>query len=185
MNTFNTVAIDPGTSTIGVSVFTINASDLSIVNIETILINTTILFQEVDLVQDLLIRLSTLHERIKEIISFYNPMMVAIENAFAFKMRPGAYGPLSQSIMAIELAVLYVDPNIRIFKFSPKTIKKIATEGGAANKDDVLAGISNIPEVINKINPYLLSEHEVDSLAINYTLLDYIRYNRVILLMLY
>ena len=42
-----------------------------------------------------------------------------------------------------------------------------------------------ISEIANKINPYLLSEHEVDSLAINYTLLDYIRYNQVILLMLY
>ena len=55
MNTFKTIAIDPGTSTIGVSIFTINAIDLSIVDIETVLIDTTIRFQEVDLVQDLLI----------------------------------------------------------------------------------------------------------------------------------
>lgn len=185
MNTFKTVAIDPGTSTIGVSIFTINAIDLSIMKIETVLVDTTIRFQEVDLVQDLLIRLNRLHERIKEIIYYHQPVIVSIENNFYFKLRPAAYGPLSQSIMAIELAILSVNPNIRIFKFAPKLIKKIATDGGAANKDDVLAGISNIPEIINNINPYLLSEHEVDSIAINYTLLDYIRYNQVILLMLY
>lgn len=183
-DTFNTVAIDPGTSTIGVSIFTISAIDLSIVNIETILIDTTLRFNEVDLVSDLLIRLNKLHERIKEIIRYYNPLMVAIENGFINKLRPAAYGPLSQSIMAIELAVLYTNPNIRIFKFAPKTIKKVSTEGGAANKDDVLLGISSIPEIINKINPALLSEHEVDSIAVNYTLLDYVRYNRCILLML-
>ncbi len=185
MNTFKTIAIDPGTSTIGVSIFTINAIDLSIVDIETVLIDTTIRFQEVDLVQDLLIRLNTLHERIKELIIYHRPILVGIEAGFINKLRPAAYGPLSQSIMAIELATLYIDPNIRIFKFSPKTIKMVATKGGAANKDDVLSGISNISEIVNKINPYLLSEHEVDSLAINYTLLDYIRYNQVILLMLY
>ncbi len=185
MNTFKTVAIDPGTSTIGVSIFTINAIDLSIMNIETVLVDTTIRFQEVDLIQDLLIRLNRLHERIKEIIYYHNPIIVSIEAGFINKRRPAAYGPLSQSIMAIELAVSYVNPNIRIFKFAPKLIKKIATDGGAANKDDVLAGVSNIPEIINNINPYLLSEHEVDSIAINYTLLDYIRYNQVILLMLY
>lgn len=185
MNTFKTVAIDPGTSTIGVSIFTINAIDLSIMKIETVLVDTTIRFQEVDLVQDLLIRLNTLHERIKEIIRYYQPVMVSIEASFSFKLRPGAYGPLSQSIMAIELAILNVNPNIRIFKFAPKLIKKIATDVGSADKDDVLAGVSNIPEIINNINPYLLSEHEVDSIAINYTLLDYIRYNQVILLMLY
>ncbi len=185
MNTFKTIAIDPGTSTIGVSIFTINAIDLSIVDIETVLIDTAIRFQEVDLVQDMLIRLNTLHDRIKEIITYHKPILVGIEAAFLFRLKPMAYGPLSQSIMAIELAIQYVNPNIRIFKFPPKTIKKIATDVGSADKDDVLAGVSNIQEIVNKINPYLLSEHEVDSLAINYTLLDYIRYNQVILLMLY
>ena len=72
MNTFKTIAIDPGTSTIGVSIFTINAIDLSIVDIETVLIDTAIRFQEVDLVQDMLIRLNTLHDRIKEIITCKN-----------------------------------------------------------------------------------------------------------------
>ena len=185
MNTFKTIAIDPGTSTIGVSIFTINAIDLSIVDIETVLIDLNIGFIEIDLVDNLLNRLYRLNLRVKELIEYYQPKLVSIEASFYFKLRPAAYGPLSQSIMAIELATLYIDPNIRIFKFSPKTIKMIATKGGAANKDDVLSGIANIPEIVNKINPYLLSEHEVDSLAINYTLLDYIRYNQVILLMLY
>ena len=79
--------------------------------------------------EDLLIRLNTLHERIKELIIYHRPILVGIEAAFSFKMRPGAYGPLSQSIMAIELAIEYVNPNIRIFKFAPKLIKKITTDG--------------------------------------------------------
>lgn len=81
MNTFKTIAIDPGTSTIGVSIFTINAIDLSIVDIETVLIDTAIRFQEVDLVQDMLIRLNILHERIKEIINHHKPILVGIEAA--------------------------------------------------------------------------------------------------------
>ena len=185
MNTFNILAIDPGTTNIGVSIFEINALDLSINKIETILIDLNIGLNEIELQDLLLTRLNKLHNRIKELVEYYRPNMVAIENSFYFKMRPGAYGPLSQSIMAIELAIQSVNPNIRIFKFAPKLIKKLSTDGGAANKDDVLSGISNISEIVNKINPYLLSEHEVDSLAINYTLLDFIRYNQVILLMLY
>ena len=185
MESFNIMAFDPGTTTIGVSIYRINAYDLSIMDIESTLIDLNIGFIEIDLVDNLLNRLYRLNLRVKELIEYYQPKLVSIEASFYFKLRPAAYGPLSQSIMAVELAVLYVNPNIRIFKFAPKLIKKIATDGGTANKDDVLAGVSNIPEIVNKINPYLLSEHEVDSLAINYTLLDYIRYNQVMLLMLY
>lgn len=185
MESFNIMAFDPGTTTIGVSIYRINAHDLSIMDIETTLIDLNIGFIEIDLVDNLLNRLYRLNLRVKELIHYYQPKLVGIEASFYFKMRPMAYGPLSQSIMAIELAIQYVNPNIRIFKFPPKTIKKIATDVGSADKDDVLSGIANIQEIANKINPYLLSEHEVDSLAINYTLLDYIRYNQVILLMLY
>lgn len=185
METFNIVAVDPGTTTIGVSVYTINVKDLSIVNIESVLINTAIRFKEEDLTKDLLVRLDRLYNRMMELIRHYDPKILSIEAGFINRLRPAAYGPLSQSIMAIELAARTINPLIKIFKFAPKTIKKVTTRGGAADKDDVLLGVLAIPEITRHINPYTVSEHEVDSLAINYTMLDYIRNNEAILYIAY
>ena len=185
MDTFNMVAIDPGTSTVGVSIYTINAVDLSIVAIETILIDTTIRFRERDLVKDVLVRLQTLHFRTMEIIEHYKPKIVSIEAAFLFRLRPAAYGPLSQSIMAIELAVYNVNPLTPIWKFAPKTIKKVTTSGGAADKNDMLEGVLLLDEITAHVNPNLISEHEVDALGINYTMLQHLRENQALLLMAY
>jgi len=183
-NTINILAIDPGTTTIGVSIFTINVIDYSIVAIETILVDTSIRLVSSDTASDLLLRLERLYHRVVELINYYKPYIVSLENGFINRLRPAAYGPLSQSIMAIELAVRNTNPYIKIFKFAPKTIKKVTTTAGTAGKNDMLAGIKTIPEISNKINPDLISEHEVDSLGVNYTMLEYIRENPIILLMI-
>jgi len=184
VDTVNILAIDPGTTTVGVSVFTINVITFELLNVETILIDTSIRFEPRDLTKDLLIRLNTLYNRMKELIAYYDPHLVSVENGFINRLRPAAYGPLSQSIMAIELAAMDVNPFIKIFKFAPKTIKKVTTAGGAAGKVDMLVGVKNINEITRYINPDLISEHEVDSIAVNYTMLQYLRENPIILLIL-
>jgi len=181
---FSMLAIDPGTTTIGVSIFTIDATNLTIVTIETILIDISIGFKEDILNTNLVSRLNILYNRIKEIVTYYKPKIVSLEAGFINRLMPAAYGPLSQSIMAVELAALEVNPYIKLFKFAPKTIKKVTTKIGSANKDDVLFGVNGIPEITNLINPNLISEHEVDSIAVNYTMLEYLRENSIILLML-
>ena len=180
----NMLAIDPGTTTIGVSIFTINIKDLDnikISKIETILIDTSLKFVEEELTKDLLVRLRRLYDRVFEILKRYDPVIVSIENGFINRLRPAAYGPLSQSIMAIELAAGNYNKQIKIFKFAPKTIKKVTTKGGAADKDGVLLGVNSIKEITSLIDPNLVSEHEVDSIAVNYTMLEYLRENTVIL----
>jgi len=183
-DTINILAIDPGTTTIGVSIFKINVITLEIVDIETILVDTSVRLNSYELTTDLLLRLERLYNRVIELIEYYNPYIVSLENGFINRLRPAAYGPLSQSIMAIELAVLNTNKFIKIFKFAPKTIKKVTTSAGTAGKNDMLAGLKTIPEINRLIDPDLISEHEVDSVGVNYTMLQYLRENPLLLLII-
>lgn len=180
---FNIMSVDPGSTTIGVSIFTINSIDLSVVNVETMLIDTRIGFVEDNLNKDLLIRLLKLSDSIRNIVQYYNPLIIVIEDSFINRLRPTAVIPLAQSIFTIESTAISVDRYVKIFKFPPKKIKSVVRDG-KAGKEDMLIGIENIKEISSRINVYNISEHEIDALAIGYTMLKHLEQNRSILLML-
>ena len=73
---------------------------------------------------------------------------------------------------------------IKIYKYPPKLIKYHIGAKGNADKDMMLAKVATIPEITKFINPYTVSEHEIDSLAIGYITIDFIRKDPIQLLML-
>ncbi len=180
----NILAVDPGSTTIGVSIFTLDVITFNIVNIETTLIDTRIGFLEDDVNRDLLNRLLKLRKRISDISIEYCPSILAMEDSFMNRFRPAAVTPLSQSIFAVEVGVLDIFPDIKIFKFPPKRIKKFVSTG-TATKDDMLTSVCSLSCISDLIDPNLVSEHEVDSLAVGYTMIETLRKNKVILHMLY
>lgn len=182
MNEIRIISFDPGTTTIGVSFFTINATSLEIIDIYTTLYDLSVTYVEDDSIEPLLSRLQELYSRVLNDVIEFKPSFASIENSFINRLRPGAFGPLSKSIGIIELAIIKAGVCCKIFKFAPKYIKKITTMNGTADKDSVLFGVRGIDEISSKVDLPLLSEHEVDSLATGYTLIKYLRENHHLLI---
>lgn len=172
MNNFNIVSIDPGNN-IGISIYTINSLDLSIVNIETrLLILNNFLENDID---KMLTRLMVINNIIKDIHTIYNPLCIGLETSFLNLRFPKAVMQLSQYVGIIEFTSRDINPKCKFFRYMPKFIKSEIMAGGGADKNDMTKAVNNIKEITTFVNPLLLSEHEVDSLAIGYTMLIEIR----------
>lgn len=181
--TFRIMAFDPGTVTIGVAYYDIDATTLEIIDVDTALYDLSVAYVEHDLVEPLHARLAQLYNRVVKDMREFDPKFVAIENGFANRHRPGAFGPISKSINVLELAVTHSGIRGVTFKFAPKYIKKITSGHGAAFKNDMFIGVKGIPEIAEKVDVTFISEHEVDALAIGYTMLGHLRTNHHLLLL--
>ena len=174
MDTINVLAIDPGAN-MGVTIYTISVPELKIVNITTTVVDLSVHTVDDPLNKNLLLRLNVIKDFIRGVMLEYSPHILAMEAAFVNSRFPKSVMYLSQYIAAIELTVYEYNPYIRIFNYPPKLIKRVVNAGGEANKDVMKIALSNIPEITQYISVGYISEHEVDSIAIGYTLLKELR----------
>ena len=172
---------DPGSTYNGVAVLTISLPNLEIVSIDTLLMDMSDRISLNYTNTDLQSRLNKIHCQFLEILNFYNPFSVSIENPFMNRFRPAAVIPLAQTVMAMELATMDYNKHMMIAKYPPSVIKNVVGAKGGANKIGVLDAMLNINEITSKINLMCLSEHEVDAIAIAYKNLTDIRNNNVLL----
>ena len=173
-DTFKVFGIDPSTNNVGVAIYTLT-SDLRIVDIITI----QLVYGNDD--SQLHNRLMKLGAEMSYLIDTYSPMIVAMESGFIGMLRPGAFGPLSQAIYAIQSAITNTDRRVRINTYPPSVVKVSIGAGAHAKKDDVRGKVFSNSELTPFISKYI-SEHEVDGLAIGYTLIQLIRANPLSLL---
>ena len=174
MDTINILSIDPGTN-MGVTITTISVPDLKIVNIDTTVIDLSVYAANDPLNKNLLLRLNVIKDFIYHMMITYNPHILAMEAAFVNSRFPKSVMYLSQYIAAIEMTVYECNPYIRIFNYPPKLVKRIVNAGGKADKDDMKIAVSNISEIAQCVDVTYVSEHEVDSIAIGYTLIQELR----------
>lgn len=180
--TVNILGIDPGTSILGMAIINIDAVTFEILKIEPISINVSNgvnldIFQD-----DVISRLMRLKNVIEMVLRDYAPIAVSIEAGFINLARPGAFGPLSKALMVIENAVIEYNRFVKVFKFPPSVIKnavgaklRVKKTDPLSIKDEMSLAITRIPELACKFNPFKRTEHEVDGVAISYTLVQEIR----------
>jgi Holliday junction resolvasome RuvABC endonuclease subunit len=174
-NLINILTIDPGNN-IGVSIITVDVRDFSIVNIETRLYVLENLIPVMDdNFNKLLYKLSVIQDIVTDLYVAYNPIALGVETSFLNTRFPKAVLQLSQYVAVIEHTMYTLNTRIKMFRYMPRYIKRILGAGGSADKDDMMVTMSAIDELTNHINPYILSEHEVDAIAIGYTVLMEIR----------
>lgn len=169
---FNIIGIDPGNN-MGISIFTIEAETLKILNIHTefYVLDHYVSMYTTDKVQTKLEYISLI---MKSLINRYKPVAIGIETAFMNSRFPKAVMYLSQYVSMIEYTCINYNSFIHLFKYMPKYIKaKIST--GNATKDDISVGINNIPEIVKYLPKIIFTEHEVDAIAITYVMLTEIR----------
>jgi len=168
------IAIDPGNN-LGISIFKIEVPEYKIVEItnkQYILDNLV----DKDLGKDkLLYKTLALQNIITGLIKIYNPHAVIAEAAFLNSRFPKAVMQLSSYIATIELTILHINKYIKLFRYPPKLVKRLIGAGGNAKKDDMTRAIGKIPELDALVDTSVLTEHEIDSLAIGYVGIEEIR----------
>ncbi len=174
-NLINIIAIDPGNN-IGVAIFTIDVRDFSIVSIETkLFILENIIGPLDDDFNKLLYKLNIIQTIVTDLYTAYDPIALGVETSFLNTRFPKAVMQLSQYVAVIEHTMYVLNTRIKLFRYMPRYIKREIGAGGSADKDDMMITVSALEEVTDLINPYVLSEHEVDAIAIAYTMLLEIR----------
>jgi len=177
------MGIDPGAGNTGIAVYTIDDKTFDILKIENILINLTKSKYDIDNDNLLFQRLNRLYKICIKIFSNYDVFWIGIESAFLNRLRPAAYAPVVTSIYSIKKAFIDTYNTSNIVEYPPMMVKHIVAEYGGATKDDMYMAVKGIKEINDLIDIDIISEHEVDALAMGYTLLTQIRKTPEILIM--
>lgn len=178
---FNIMGIDPGSRNIGVAIFTITPIQLEYsvgFEIENVL-TFNIAIDEEDsrgIHEALIDRTARLESIMKSLYSIYEPAIVGMESSFINISRMSAVIPLSRAIHSIESAIYSIDRYAKILSMPPGVIKKIFGSK-QVGKDAVMVALKNKPQLAEKLNMKRVTDHEVDGVAIAYTLLEYIKTN--------
>lgn len=184
------ISIDPGTTNLGLSIYTINPYTYEILDIEPYTLNLAKLETKdnllTDVHEDRYVRLNALKNFLEVLFPEVNPAYVCCEAAFFSVRTVTAYGPLIETIQTIRMALIEFDPLIPLVTFSPTEaksavgvkrdkVKKAAKLKGVnkmAQKDAVLVAVKAIPEITKHLSRERLdrlTDHAVDSIAIGFT----------------
>lgn len=169
--------IDPGTNMLGFSAL---GFDLRTEEVASVVATS---FKSESMIDEDTFIPITQNERIAKILAqkdnlvqqfrFYRPMVVVCENPFINRLRPAAYGPLTEIVFAIRTAVIEYNPYIKFLTFEPSTIKKAVGAGAVCGKEEMKYVISNntelCPNAMSDLS--LLDEHAIDAVAAAYTFL--------------
>lgn len=177
LDEYNIVAIDPGLTTTGVAIFTINNIADTIKNVTAFTLNSDKLPNSMDLSPEIyterVIKLHKIKSAIVKILYDYKPIGVACENSFYNRFRPMAYGSLLEVINTIQAAVIEYNTNVVMRLIEPLLVKKMVDAQPKGGKEAVLEGVRKVPLIMNNldVNIDLLDEHSIDALAIGYSYL--------------
>lgn len=170
---FYLISIDPG-SNIGVAIYKIRGYDLAILGVETLVIPLENFISPMA-TDKLLAKLRYLESVVQYLSLTYNPLVIAIEEAFLNIKFPLAVMQLSQYLAIILNTFNTNNPSIKIFKYAPRYVKRMFDAGGNADKNAMTLALSVNTELSVFINPMVLCEHEIDAAAIGYVALAEVR----------
>jgi len=166
------LGIDPGTSTVGVSLLKLDES-FNVKERESILIDVTKTGYVNRLNNKTDYKLAIIHNRITDIIRKFKPISMVIEMPFFNPRRPQAVIPLARSLQAIMGAMVISNPNVPIVRPSPSNIKNaVGVKGNSGDKDEMTQAVLKLGLCDGDE-----SEHEIDAIAANYYLLNLLKVN--------
>lgn len=164
-NLFNIIGIDPGNN-LGISIYTINSLDYSIVNISTLIYKLD--YYNISC-NNYINKFIYLESIIENIIYNYNPLAIVMEDVFMHVRFPRAVIMLASYVNTIENIIVNSNSLIKLIKVMPKYMKSVISTG-KANKEDIKIGLKGIPEIVKYVNVDLITEHEADAVGLGYLL---------------
>jgi hypothetical protein len=177
---------DPGTHNLGIGDLYVDMYTLEIRSFEARTLVATKLMDDDDLLVEThghtYARTDAHKDALVEHFRRVRPSAIACEDAYFNRRTPGAYAPLLKSIQSIRAAALEYHPYMRFALYEPSVIKVAVGAVGwskkaGTNKSAVFDALMKSPEfkVPSRTPLTTLSEHAIDSLAIAYTQLQYMR----------
>jgi Holliday junction resolvasome RuvABC endonuclease subunit len=163
------MSVDPGTVNCGISFWELNEK------MEV----TKIVSYNLHMNENLPVfnRIIDLEYKIDQLVKEFKPIWLAIEAGFINRLRPAAYGPIANTIFVIERVIYFYNGFNTFTEIPPKRVKQLIGATGSADKDDVKNAVSKIKEITNLIDINQLTEHQIDSLAIGYVFINFLREN--------
>jgi Holliday junction resolvasome RuvABC endonuclease subunit len=170
------IAIDPGTSNLGVAIFEFTPESLSIVSIEALTLvadKLHILTDSEYAVGSRAARLRALMACLEAMLFDAKPALLACEDAFFNPSRPNAFEALVECISGVKVIAQRYDYEMPVHLIRASVAKNAIGVAGGAGKEPVLAALLRIPEITDACIPDVttLSEHAHDAIAIGYTAL--------------
>lgn len=167
------MSIDPGINTTGISIIDINGKfDV----VDTVLVNNKRKFtpQENELVEiygDRYVKAIRIIENIKNLMSKHEIKELAIEAPFYNPRMPAAFASLLEVIFSIKYSIVK-ETGLTMSLVEPLLVKKMFAKTSKADKDYMRTSLVQLLEdktISMSKDISLLSEHEVDSIAVGYT----------------
>lgn len=172
------VAIDPGLTTCGVSIYELDTFNKKILSISAFTIDTDRLSDNsglfTDIVTERFIKIYKLCNMLKTIIIASDAKIVVSEAPFYNRFMPMAYGALLEVVSSIHHAVVTIGNEIVFDMFAPQQVKMCVGVAGKKGKDIVKEAITKIPQVLDKIQSdfSMLDEHSIDATAVGFSFLE-------------
>lgn len=174
------IAIDPGTDTLGLSVWDVDfqSQKAYIQTVGTHKANRSNSFDDstADIYGERYARLNAHHTALIECFRTWQPTAIVSESPFMGRF-PQAYAALVECIGMIQSAIREYDFTMRLITIDPMSAKQaVGVSKRGSNKGLVRDGVLALKDLIYLNNsPQLLDEHSIDSLAVGYTFFQNIR----------
>ena len=174
--TYRYIAIDPGSNTLGLSVFDVNLVTMEESVLEAVTFNGEKLSARSPYVNevhgDKFARLKAHEENLVRLMFKWKPNAVICESPFLGRF-PQAFAALTETLSMIRRAVYAYDPTICLETVDPPTAKlAVGVSGKGKDKEDVRQGVLKLREQGVKFNMVArledLDEHSIDSIAVGH-----------------
>ncbi len=167
------VGVDPGTNTMGLASITF---DCETFKIHSCFANTyhseklpgfSYLFE---LHPDRMMKLYRHKQNVYNFLCDLQPIALVIESPFINMRMPGAVGALTEVVLCVKQAAIEYDYYMPIYMIEPSNVKRAIGVSGAADKNNVRAGLQNNKELLQAFNGSIdhLDEHSVDAVCVAY-----------------
>lgn len=174
-HTANIIGIDPGSETLGLSVITVDVTNLQIISTQAQTFTGSKLpyMNEWDseIHNNRFSRIQSHYQNLLNIFYYYQPIQIASEAPFYNPRMPMAFEVLVEVMNAIRRATHDYSQWRHLYTVPPSNVKNAVKATGGAGKVDVKACLNELRPTLKLINDHefeMFDEHSIDAIAVAY-----------------
>lgn len=176
---YRVIGFDPGLTNAGVSIIDVDYTTKKLISVTAF----TLVPAKLETYQNIypgdedspINRIYRLTSAFRQLLEYYQPCLVASEDAFYHPQMPNAYGVLKDVIMAIRNETHMFNYNVPFVLIEPRAVKKVVGAGidGVDKKQLVKEAIRRKVEITSVLQVDLncLDQHSIDAIAVAYAAL--------------